>query len=397
VDQNRQPTDPVPHLPHLDSLRGIAALLVVLHHAYLECRPTAGPGWAWLAHGHFLVTAFLILSGYCLALPTLTDGRIRGGLVRFARRRALRILPAYYVALAGSMALVATLIGRPTGRHWDFALPVDRRAAIAHVLMIHNLDVGTLLKINHVFWSIAVECQIYLAFPLMLWSIRRFGIAATVGLALALGYLGHGQVAGTARFGLMPHYYGMFGLGILAAHLAHVPAWRSATDGVSWWTLAGLALLATGSLGPSRTYEVLDLPLGLAFAAALVALAGPGRVRRALGWRPLVALGGVSYSLYLIHAPLQHLLVDRVFGAIGVGKSSEFPALALGGTAAIVALSFAFHRAFERPFLPRRSRSPGIAISGRAGETRREDQPRQGTSSLRPPHTREETPTLHDQ
>ncbi len=343
-----------PHLPHLDSLRGIAALLVVLHHAHLECPPTAGLAGAssWLKHGHFMVTAFIILSGYCLTLPTLADGRLRGGLLRFARRRALRLLPAYYVAMAGCLALIATVIGEPTGRHWDQALPAGRGAIVSHLLMIHNLDWFWLFKINHVFWTIAVEWQIYFAFPLMLWLGRRVGVVATASIALALGYLGYSEVKETPRFGLLPHYYGMFALGMLAAHLGNAPRLRAATARVSWWAVAGLALAATCYFGPHHNYDTLDLPFGLAFGAGLVALTRPGRVRDALGWRPLVALGGISYSLYLIHAPLQHLLVVRGFGAVGLARHWEFPVMALLGTALVVGLSIPFHRAFERPFLP---------------------------------------------
>src|SRR5437868_6523675 len=76
------PTGPR-YRPYLDSLRGIAAVLVVLHHAHYECPPTGtlGKATGWMREGHFLVTFFIILSGYCLTLPTLASGRLREGFV----------------------------------------------------------------------------------------------------------------------------------------------------------------------------------------------------------------------------------------------------------------------------------------------------------------------------
>ena len=354
------------HRPHLDSLRGIAAVLVVLHHAHYECPPTGtlGEATAWLREGHFLVTFFIILSGYCLTLPTLASGRLREGFVGYLRRRAWRLLPAYYAALAGSLVLIATLIGTPTGRHWDFALPVTWESVVTHVLMIHNYELANLYKINHVFWSIAVEWQIYFAFPILLFLGRRLGIWWTTAIAIAVGNACSYLLNGTPHFGLTPHYYGMFALGMLGATIAHSPGWEYAARSVSWWTLAALSLLAMLSLGRSQPYEVLDLLFGVACLSVLVALSTPGRARAWLEHPWLVAIGGFSYSLYLVHAPLQHLVVEQVFWRAGLGPALEFPAMVLVADPLIIAFAYAFHRAFERPFLPSRRTSSGPSLMG---------------------------------
>jgi peptidoglycan/LPS O-acetylase OafA/YrhL len=340
-------------MPHLDSLRGIAALLVVAHHAHFECSMsgTLGRATSWMREGHFLVTFFIILSGYCLSLPTLPTGRLRQGFLGYMKRRAWRLLPAYFAALIGSLALIGTIMGSPTGRHWDFALPVDRAAIVSHFLLVHNYELDYLYKINHVFWSIAVEWQVYFAFPVLLWLSRKVGIWWATATALCLGMAGYYALEGTRHFGLTPHYYGMFAMGMLAANLAHSPGWAYAKDSVSWWTLAALSLLATFSIGRTNPYEVLDLSFGVACVAVLVALAKPGRVRTALEWRGLVALGGFSYSLYLVHAPLQHLMVEHGLERWGLAESLEFPVLLIVGTPLILAFAYGFHRAFERPFL----------------------------------------------
>jgi peptidoglycan/LPS O-acetylase OafA/YrhL len=78
------------HLDYLDGLRAFAALFVVLHHAYLQtwpviAYPDAGPDklvgfWlGWLIYGHFSVTFFMALSGFCLMMPVLRSGSLRGG------------------------------------------------------------------------------------------------------------------------------------------------------------------------------------------------------------------------------------------------------------------------------------------------------------------------------
>ena len=345
-------------LPHLDALRAIAALLVVAHHAHFECSMdgTLGRLTGWMREGHFLVTFFIILSGFCLTLPTLGDGRLSGGFLGYIRRRAWRLLPAYYAALIGSLGLIAWVpgMGSTTGRHWDFALPIEGPAIVSHALLVHNYEGLHLYKINHVFWSIAVEWQVYFAMPLLLLATRRVGPWWAAGAAVACGMAGYAGLAGSPHFGLTPHYYGMFAVGMLAATVAHSPRCRQTRADVSWWTLGGLALVAAGSMIGTSPREVVDLPFGVACGAMLVALSRPGRVRAWLEHPRWVALGGFSYSVYLVHAPLQHLIVDRLFARIGLPASLEFPALLLGGTPAILAVAYLFHRAFERPFLPTR-------------------------------------------
>ena len=348
--------------PYLDSLRGIAALLVVLHGAHLECPPVGawGTGTLWVRQGRFVLTFFIILSGYCLTLPTLSTGGLRDGFLSFLKRRAGRILPAYYAALAGSLLLVATAIGRKTGRTWDTSLPVDLQSILTHVFLVHNYKIEDLFKINHVFWTLAVEWQVYFAFPVLLLLGRKIGIWWTTALAIGLGTLGNYLLLGTAHIGLMPHFYGLFALGMLAATIGHAPAWDYAAKSVSWWTLAALSVLATWSLSKTNSYETLDLTLGVAFAAMLVALSTPSRFRSFLENRWLVTLGGFSFSLYLIHAPLQHLVVEQVFARLKTSRDLEFPLMVLVANPLIIALAYGFNRAIERRFLPKPQETSAI-------------------------------------
>src|SRR2546423_2921524 len=111
---------PRQRLAGLDGVRGLAALFVVVNHIFLRAFPghpvDRAPFWAsWFIYGRFAVVVFIVLSGFSLALsPARHDWRL-AGVRRFARRRARRILPPYWAALAFSLA-VAWLLVRPPGQ-----------------------------------------------------------------------------------------------------------------------------------------------------------------------------------------------------------------------------------------------------------------------------------------
>ena len=105
----------------LDGLRGCAALFVVLHHMWLSSWPffpnDRGPWFlGWLLYGHLGVAVFIVVSGYSLTLaPVRAGGALKGGARRFLRRRAWRILPAYWAALTLSALAFALLLQPEVG------------------------------------------------------------------------------------------------------------------------------------------------------------------------------------------------------------------------------------------------------------------------------------------
>src|SRR5690242_2394860 len=172
-------------LAGLDGLRGLAALFVVINHIFLRTFPgyprDRAPFWAgWFIYGRFAVVVFIVLSGFSLALSPARHRWRLDGIARFARRRARRILPAYWAALVFSLA-VAWLIVPPPGQ------PVPgARSVLVNGLLVQNL-VGAPSP-NRSFWSMAVEAQLYFAFPLLLLLVRRWGapaMVATVTLVVA--------------------------------------------------------------------------------------------------------------------------------------------------------------------------------------------------------------------
>ena len=352
-------------LAGLDGVRGLAALFVVVHHVFLRAFPgypvDHAPFWAgWFIYGRFAVVVFIVLSGFSLALSAARHGWRLDGVSRFARRRALRILPAYYAALAFSLA-VAWLVVPPPGQGVPGA-----KSVVVNGLLVQNL-VGAPTP-DKSFWSIAVEAQLYVVFPLLLLMVRRWGavvMVATVTLVVAtVGILGP-HVSGLDTFVIQspPDLAALFAVGVVSAGIVGASAARRS------WPWAGLAVAAAapvlvliGWRGSVWTLDHLfwvDLALGPAVACLLAGLATgrPAPLVRLLDARPIRHLGASSYSLYLTHGPIVVVVYEKIVaGRVHQGVPAFVVSLAL-----VLPLTIAFARAFasvfEIPFRRRVSRS----------------------------------------
>ena len=181
------------HLAYLDGLRALAALWVVMHHSWFwvadQLHGAVGDVLGFFIYGRLAVDLFIVLSGFCLTLPVLKNQMmLRGGVVEFLKRRAWRILPPYYCAMAFSLLLIALLIHQKTGTPWDRSLPITTRSVASHLVMLHDA-VGEDYSINGVFWSIAVEWRIYFFFPLLLLVWRQFGALSATVFGLVLSWI----------------------------------------------------------------------------------------------------------------------------------------------------------------------------------------------------------------
>lgn len=205
----KQTSPPRQHLGYLDGIRALAALYVVLHHSFWETNETlhashwVSKGIYLFAYGHNAVDVFIVLSGFCLALPVVRgDGHITSGTITFFWKRARRILPPYFAAFAFSLLLIYTAIGHKTGTHWDVSLPITREAIFTHLFLVQDLFSQSTYKVNLAFWSISVEWHIYFLFPLLILLRRRWGslAMAVVCLAVSLVLVNAGGCSASAQY-----------------------------------------------------------------------------------------------------------------------------------------------------------------------------------------------------
>ncbi len=380
--------EPKIRIEFVDGLRALAAIYVVMGHALVTIPGTReGFGTALLTYAHYAVDLFIVLSGFCLALPMTKPssfGILRGGALDFYKRRARRILPPYYYALAISILLILALIGKPTGNYWDACLPISMGAVVSHLLLVQDFIYTP--NINHVMWSIALEWQIYLVLPLIALGWRRMGPVATTAATVAFGYflffLVKKQVpsfGGVWIFG----YIALFAFGTLAALVAMSPEarWRRLMRPMPWIVITALiagvlvAILAEAvSLhalyahlfhlrgvqpvaGDNPQLWIMDdFVMGLLSASLLILVSCPGKnwLRDALSVKPLVFLGTFAYSIYLMHAPLLQVAWQYVILPMHVGWYAQLLILIYAGIPVIVGLCYLFFLACEKPWLVRR-------------------------------------------
>ena len=349
-------------LAGLDGIRGLAALYVVVNHVFLRAFPgypvDHAPFWAgWFIYGRFAVVVFIVLSGFSLALSPARHGGRLDGASRFARRRARRILPAYWAALVFSLAVAWLLVPQP-----GYGVP-DARSVLVNGLLIQNL-VATHSP-NAAFWSMAVEAQLYFAFPLLLLMARRWSAVAMVAsvtlVVAAIGFVGpHISRLDTFVIQSPPDLAALFALGVLTAGIVGASATRT-----SWpwpWLALGAAapLLATisvlGSVWTLNHLLWIDLALGPAIACLLAGLATgrPGFLLRVLDARPVRNLGLSSYSLYLTHGPIVVVVYEEIVaGRVHQGVPAFLVTLALALPLTIL-FARVFASVFEAPFLRER-------------------------------------------
>jgi peptidoglycan/LPS O-acetylase OafA/YrhL len=357
------------HFDALDGMRALAAYGVLATHAGFNSGRSldAGPFAPFLARLDFGVTVFFLLSGFLLyrpfALAALAD-RPAPRVGRFYLRRALRILPAYWLAVLGTLFLLSDR----TPSRSDVLSYLTLTQTYNH----HNLD-PSLTQM----WTLAVEISFYAILPGLAWlarSRRWHGVeqalrrqltvlAGMVAVAIAADCYAHTGGHDQRSLIWLPANLDWFAAGMLLAVLSSVPAGARtgrrlvarlhelATAAGSCWLVAVLLfwLAALPLAGPRD----LTVPTGwewsikhwlYAFAAAALLLplifGDGGRIGAVLASRPMRLLGELSYGVYLWHLGLllaiQRWLGLHTFG----GHFGELFWLAGAAATAVAALSW---------------------------------------------------------
>lgn len=358
---------PAERLAFLEGMRGLCALYVVLSHVFSMVDPTSLVGGRSLApvwiqslekpfsYGHVAVAMFIVISGFCLELGLLQSGgsgevpSLRG----FFRRRAQRIMPAYYACLVVSALVAFEVTTRFPYPPFNIYLPVDVGTLLSHIFLVQNLSPDWMYKLNGVLWSISIEVQLYLFFPFLVHLQARRGRGVLLLFAALVG-LGIGVFVPAAY---RIWFFTLFAVGIAASHLVYRPPLRGRNTW-RWVALFGWIALFGGiaTLVYVDDHSASDVPLGIALAClcALGTNGGGGWLIRLLGSKPLAALGGFSYSLYLMHHPIEQIVYWLRPSAIQ-GPEAMLGWLFGVGVPTMLLGSWLFSMVFERPFLRRKT------------------------------------------
>jgi len=305
----------------IEGLRAIAVLAVLLYHARLG--PTSG--------GFLGVDVFFVVSGYLITSLLMKDLLLRGGraLPRFWGRRARRLLPASLLVV-----IVTLLAGRfmldPLSQAdladdalWASGFVINIKFAMGDGYVVSQSMPTPLLH----FWSLAVEEQFYMLWPLLLyaltrvrWHTRRYALAILAGFFLQslLAFVWFSEWARTPTFFLLPTRAWELIAGAMLALTGGTVLRLSPTvrASVAWFGLfiIGYCVVTyddTMNLGYAALLPVLA-------TVAIIAAAGSGHLNEPaayLGMRPLVWVGQRSYGIYLWHWPML-VLIDAKFGPL---------------------------------------------------------------------------------
>ena len=380
-----KPSNQKLRLAYLDGIRGLAAIYVVLVHSWdpnLALQPALLwlPVTKFLKYGIFAVVIFIVLSGYCLMLPVVRQGKgyFSGGLVGFFKRRIRRILPTYYAALLLCMLVGISILWlkRFGAFGWSdasletlsglFSPYFSLNDLLVYLLLMQNFGVHS-SKIDGPTWTIAVEWQIYFVFAILLIPIwRRLGLLPMVAIAILLGLTLKYIMGAEVALHACPWFVGLFALGMAAADIgfSHKPFWQRLNNSLPWGVLAMifafLGFLSEGlrfGLLPGLEEWIVHYCVALGTACFLIYCTNfviNGKplppVLKLLESRWLVALGTFSYSLYITHAPVVWL-VHQLLLSRQLSPTMMAVKWFLIAVPSAVLVAYLFHIVFERPFM----------------------------------------------
>jgi len=369
------------HSSHIAALRGLAILSVVQSH-YLALTNTYGYMGApqflndALSAGGGGVQLFFVLSAFLLTRSLLRERESPGVVFSFYKRRAARIIPAYWLLLALGFALPHVFARENAYTHWLW----DHTQPLAVYLAFVQNWVGVFAepqqaKIFGPTWSLAVEEQFYLLIPVAVVLMSRRNLTFLAMAAVALGHpmrlAIHAEAGGVAAYFWPLAHVDAFGWGVLIAILAVERP--DVVKRVSAPLLACIAIASFIALGgllhgrihsDPRLYALYFTLVNLTGAAlALAALSDrvPAWVEGSLTHRCLAWCGERCYSLYLFHNPFFGLGMMAACVGFGVTDLSLLLLSVILTFLALLAFADFTYRFVERPFIELAARRPADA------------------------------------
>ena len=366
------------HLPALDGVRGLAVLIVIVHDAgwiagsseqFIIKLFTAITAMGWTGVSLFFALSGLLITGILL------DSRGHNGFFRsFYLRRTLRIFPLYYAFVAGIVFVAAPLA-------WSAEWAADVRTGqwpywlyVSNWTQPFKIDVHGMTHL----WSLAVEEQFYLIWPLIAYALGRRGLAKlAIAMIVTAPIIRYSLRAGglpidATYFFTFARWDALAAGALLAAMIrddrerAWVVAWRGKLTLALVAALGVLVFAQRGFHSDDLPITVMGQSIVVGLSTCLLAYAvdeGPRAVRvlqQLLSWRGLRTLGKYSYAMYVFHFPIHHALkvplgpwVEGSDDSLRIVRVFAYLALVLMLTFTAALVSW---RLIEKPFLDLKER-----------------------------------------
>ena len=319
------------YLSSITSLRGLAAILVILLHVNVFCfalAPWNSPFDHFIQKGYLWVDFFFLLSGFIMMhVYSESFGKsIKENFKKFMRSRFARIYPLHLFSFLCMVAFYFWYQANFTLYPADYIYTFNVHTIWANLFLLHSMDLYKTLSWNSASWSISVEWWMYVIFPFLLIPFRKitdwkkififFGVIAgylfIIYYLYPLSAITNGALDPSVKYNLDVTYdYGFvrcffgFLFGMLLYELYRVGWGRRYLSKNSVWllTMAIVVIVMTVSMPDF-------IPI-IAFAAIiLVSVYAEGIGKHLLNLKPLIYLGDISYSLYLMHLPVMFFLFN---------------------------------------------------------------------------------------
>jgi len=362
----------------IDGLRAIAAFWVLIYHFHAAAGGPEFKASFMISTGWVGVDIFFVISGFVLSLPFLQaySRNEKYSVSTFYKRRAARILPAYYFSL---LVII-------TFSYTDFLLNPD---VFMHLIGHLTFTEGFLLpyerlNINGVYWTLWLEMQFYLILPLLMllfktrrWVISFVAVIALVTLYKYLGLIFTKDLSDShqlTRFftnlqlpGVLQEF--TFGIAVAIVYLKAKSTnfWTMNRNLISLLIPLGFLLIIVCmkfansyggdnhwyGTGPLGWLPLLSLNTLIACGAALVLLGITSQadwVKSLFGNKVMNFLGGISYGIYIWHFPIGNMALK-----MNMNPEQKFMVLCLAGTLLTIAWAYVSYRFIEKPFLLKRT------------------------------------------
>lgn len=362
----------------IDSLRALAFLAVFAFHSWEFAGYPEIPVVSFVVGTNVRPDFFVVLTGFVLFMPFARDmsrlDRFRTG--PYFVRRLRRIVPPYWAALLYAILLPQALVvlARLAGQDASWQPWPSWGDLLTHLTFTHMFFPEYWFTINGSLWTMSLEMQLYVIFPLLIFAVRAWGLKVLVwasvvsvvwqvGVGIFVPQTFPEQFLWTANgIGRLMEMCAGMAAGVIAFRARSRLTWRAAAPIFALMTLGLMVAVAPGLSGV--IFPLREVGLSIAFGGLIVLVLRVPALDRAFAWTPLSWIGYRSYSFFLIHQPTVWYVSEFLQKALGI---PEGPLLLLLlwtiGFVIVVGIGQLFFLAIEKPSIAwaKRTPSPGPA------------------------------------